>query len=73
MGIIVVGELRATPERTARDADHDGQGRSGGPLPDPVVLIGGLGKYSAAPYLYGAVATIDVILIATIYYTLTRL
>lgn len=38
-----------------------------------VVLIGGLGKYSTAPYLYGAVATIDVILIATIYYTLTRL
>ena len=34
VGVVVVRQLRAAPERTPRDADHDGQGRSGRPLPD---------------------------------------
>ncbi len=33
MCIVVVGELRATPEGTPRDANHDGQGRSWAPVP----------------------------------------
>jgi hypothetical protein len=31
--IVVVGELRASPQGATRDADHDGEGRVCGPVP----------------------------------------